>query len=69
ASITKLMTALLLYENFPLNHEFITSYPSNYAYSGKVAFAIKQLIENQVLLNYDNIIMLHTGGLQGLRKS
>jgi 1-aminocyclopropane-1-carboxylate deaminase len=38
-------------------------------YSGKVAFAIKQLIENQVLLNYDNIIMLHTGGLQGLRKS
>ena len=38
ASITKLMTALLLYENFPLNHEFITSYPSNYAYSGKVAY-------------------------------
>ena len=38
ASITKLMTALLLYENFPLNHEFITSYPANYAYSGKVAY-------------------------------
>jgi len=38
ASITKLMTALLLYENFPLNHEFITSYPENYAYSGKVAY-------------------------------
>ena len=38
ASLTKLMTALLLYENYPLNHEFITSYPSNYAYSGKVAY-------------------------------
>jgi len=38
ASITKLMTALLLYENFPLNHEFITSYPPNYVYSGKVAY-------------------------------
>jgi len=38
ASITKLMTALLLYENFPLNHEFITSYPANYVYSGKVAY-------------------------------
>ena len=38
ASITKLMTALILYENFPLNHEFITSYPANYAYSGKVAY-------------------------------
>ncbi len=38
ASITKLMTALLLYENFPLNHEFTTSYPSNYSYSGKVAY-------------------------------
>ena len=38
ASLTKLMTALLLYENYPLNHEFITSYPSNYDYSGKVAY-------------------------------
>jgi len=38
ASITKLMTALILYEKFPLNHEFITSYPSNYTYSGKVAY-------------------------------
>ena len=38
ASITKLMTALLLYENFPLNHEFITSYPANYVYTGKVAY-------------------------------
>ncbi len=37
ASITKLMTALLLYENFPLNYEFITSYPPNYVPSGKVA--------------------------------
>ena len=26
------------YENYPLNHEFITSYPSNYAYSGKIAY-------------------------------
>lgn len=38
ASLTKLMTALLLYENYPLNHEFITSYPPNYVYSGKVAY-------------------------------
>ncbi len=38
ASITKLMTALLLYENYPLNHEFITSYPPNYEHSGKVAY-------------------------------
>ena len=38
ASITKLMTALLLYENFPLNHEFTTSYPTSYAYSGKIAY-------------------------------
>ena len=37
ASITKLMTALLLYEKFPLNYEFTTSYPSNYVPSGKVA--------------------------------
>ena len=37
ASITKLMTALLLYENFPLNYEFIASYPSNYVPTGKVA--------------------------------
>ena len=37
ASITKLMTALLLYENFRLNYEFITSYPSNYMPTGKVA--------------------------------
>ena len=38
ASITKLMTALLLYENYPLNHEFMTSYPPNYVHSGKVAY-------------------------------
>ena len=38
ASLTKLMTALILYENYPLNHEFITSYPDGYQYSGKVAY-------------------------------
>tara|TARA_B100000900_G_C20590642_1_gene721452 strand:+ start:1217 stop:2227 length:1011 start_codon:yes stop_codon:yes gene_type:complete len=38
ASLTKLMTALILYENYPLNHEFITSYPFGYQYSGKVAY-------------------------------
>ena len=38
ASLTKLMTALILYENYPLNHEFITSYPDGYKYSGKVAY-------------------------------
>lgn len=38
-------------------------------YSGKVAFALKQLIEDNVLSNYDNFIMLHTGGLQGQRKT
>ena len=38
ASITKLMTALILYENYPLNHTFITKYPEFYEYSGKVAY-------------------------------
>lgn len=36
-------------------------------YSGKVAFALKQLIETKALSAYDNIIMVHTGGLQGHR--
>lgn len=37
-------------------------------YSGKTFFAVTHLMENQLLAEYDNIIIFHTGGLQGLRK-
>ncbi len=53
ASITKLMTALLLYENYPLNHEFTTSYPANYVYSGKVAY-----IQEGMLLTTEELLEL-----------
>jgi 1-aminocyclopropane-1-carboxylate deaminase len=37
-------------------------------YSGKTFFAVAHLLQNQQLAHYDNIIIYHTGGLQGLRK-
>ena len=37
-------------------------------YSGKTFFAVAHLLQNQQLDQYDNVIIYHTGGLQGLRK-
>mgnify|MGYP001188078648 FL=1 len=52
ASITKLMTALLLYENSNLNDIVKISYPENYSFEGKVAYlekdsqvSVEQLLE------------------------
>lgn len=36
-------------------------------YSGKTFFAVHDLMKNQQLDHYDNIIIYHTGGLQGMR--
>ena len=36
-------------------------------YSGKTFFAVQDLLKNQQLDHYDNIIIYHTGGLQGMR--
>ena len=38
ASLTKLMTALILFENYELAEELTVSLPSNYIYEGKVAY-------------------------------
>ena len=38
ASLTKLMTALILFENYALAEELTVSLPSNYIYEGKVAY-------------------------------
>ena len=52
ASLTKLMTALLLYENNSLNEYVIISYPETYNFEGKVAYltegnelSVEQLLE------------------------
>ncbi len=52
ASITKLMTALLLYENSKLSDIVKISYPENYSFEGKVAYlekdsqiSVEQLLE------------------------
>ena len=52
ASITKLMTALLLYENSNLSDIVEISYPENYSFEGKVAYlekgsqvSVEQLLE------------------------
>ncbi|MDG1255367.1 MAG: pyridoxal-phosphate dependent enzyme [Glaciecola sp.] len=37
-------------------------------YSGKTFFAVAHLLQNQQLDQYDNVIVYHTGGLQGIRK-
>ena len=44
ASLTKLMTALLLYESNPLNHEITTKLPQDYEFTGKVAYLEEDLI-------------------------
>ena len=52
ASITKLMTALILYENYNLNDFVTISYPNSYNFEGKVAYlnegndiSVEQLLE------------------------
>ena len=52
ASITKLMTALILYENYSLNDLVTVSYPNFYNFEGKVAYlnegndlSVEQLLE------------------------
>ncbi len=52
ASITKLMTALILYENYELNDTVFISYPNSYNFEGKVAYltegnemSVEQLLE------------------------
>ena len=52
ASITKLMTALILYENYSLNDIVTISYPNFYNFEGKVAYlnegndlSVEQLLE------------------------
>lgn len=44
ASLTKLMTALLLYESNTLNEQIITRLPQGYLFSGKVAYLEEGLI-------------------------
>ena len=44
ASLTKLMTALLLYESNALNKQIITRLPEDYVFSGKVAYLEEGLI-------------------------
>ena len=53
ASLTKLMTALILYEANTLNKEIITKLPSDYSYSGKVAY-----IENGTVLTTEELLEL-----------
>ena len=52
ASITKLMTAMILYENYNLNDLVSISYPNSYNFEGKVAYlnegnemSVEQLLE------------------------
>ncbi len=44
ASLTKLMTALLLYESNTLNHQINIKLPQDYQYAGKVAYLEEGLI-------------------------
>lgn len=38
ASLTKIMTAILLYEKFPLSNTHLIQFPRTYVYDGKVAY-------------------------------
>ena len=59
ASLTKLMTALILYESFEINDKVNISIPDTYTYEGKVAylkdnelFSVEQLLK--LLLIYSS---------------
>jgi 1-aminocyclopropane-1-carboxylate deaminase/D-cysteine desulfhydrase-like pyridoxal-dependent ACC family enzyme len=58
----KFNTELLLFMN-----EFyrITNIPTDFVYTGKLAFAIFDLIKNDLLAEESKILMIHSGGLQG----
>ncbi len=53
ASLTKLMTALLLYENNELSENVTISYPDSYNFEGKVAYLIEgKVISVEQLLEF-----------------
>jgi 1-aminocyclopropane-1-carboxylate deaminase/D-cysteine desulfhydrase-like pyridoxal-dependent ACC family enzyme len=58
----KFNTELLLFMN-----EFyrVTNIPTDFVYTGKLAFAIFDLIKNDLLAEESKILMIHSGGLQG----
>lgn len=44
-----------------------TAIPTDFVYTGKTAFALKDLINNKVFKPYAKVLFIHTGGLQGNR--
>lgn len=44
-----------------------TTIPTDFVYTAKVAFALKDLISNDVFNPHTKILFIHTGGLQGNR--
>ncbi|MGZ5191742.1 MAG: 1-aminocyclopropane-1-carboxylate deaminase, partial [Flavisolibacter sp.] len=42
-----------------------TGVPSDFVYTGKLFFAVKDLIENKYFPTGVKILVIHTGGLQG----
>ena len=63
ASLTKLMTALILFENYALAEELTVSLPSNYIYEGKVAY----LKNGDNSFGMNKLCDIHVNGL-GVRK-
>ena len=53
ASLTKLMTALLLYESNSLNKQIISKLPQDYQFSGKVAY-----LEEGIILTTEELLEL-----------
>tara|TARA_B100001250_G_scaffold410229_1_gene436234 strand:+ start:1689 stop:2726 length:1038 start_codon:yes stop_codon:yes gene_type:complete len=53
ASLTKLMTALILLDNYNLNDYLVTEYPLDYVHNGKVAY-----IPENTTLNVANLLEL-----------
>ncbi len=42
-----------------------TGIPTDFVYTGKAVFALKELIDNDIIPKYSKILFIHTGGLQG----
>ena len=59
AKINKELTA------FIKNFEIKNAIPLDYVYTGKMMFGIYNLIQKEVFIKGQNILVIHTGGLQG----
>ena len=42
-----------------------TNTPTDFVYTGKAAYALKQMINNNIIEDKAKILFVHTGGLQG----